>query len=67
MRNEYIPEDKVAISDSKKQAALLTNFAPFEHPEDKEFFDISTLLTAIEFLAKTNFHGVEDPSLEDIL
>jgi len=61
------PKDTVAISDGKKQAALLPNFTPFEHPEDKEFFDFSTLLTDKEFLAKTNFNWADDPSIEDIL
>ena len=64
---KIIPKDKDAISDSKKQAALLPNFTPFEHPEDKEFFDFSTLLTDKEFLAKTNFNWADDPSIEDIL
>ena len=65
--HKIIPKDTVAISDSKKQAALLPNFTPFEHPEDKEFFDFSTLLTDKEFLAKTNFNWADDPSIEDIL
>jgi hypothetical protein len=66
--HKIIPKNKVAISDSKKQAAFLPNFTPFEHPEDKEFFDFSTLLTdKKEFLAKTNFNWANDPSIEDIL
>ena len=64
---KIIPKDKVAISDSKQQAALLPNFTPFENPENKEFFDFSTLLTDKEFLTKTNFNWADDPSIEDIL
>ena len=30
------------LGDLEGQAALLPNFAPFEHPEDKAFFDFST-------------------------
>lgn len=55
------------LGDLKGQAALLPDFTPFEHPEDKDFFDFSTLLTEKELLAKQNFIWADDPTIEDIL